>query len=70
MGVAASAICSADCAAKLDQARRLKVGGSEVPIVACMAEPFRLSVQHLGRLAARRTPPLAVEFAIRRAGQN
>ena len=27
IGAAASAICSADCAARLDQARRLKVGG-------------------------------------------
>src|SRR6185312_15133055 len=28
MGAAASAICSADCAARFDQARRLKVAGS------------------------------------------
>ena len=27
MGAAASATCSADCAARLDQASRLKVGG-------------------------------------------
>ena len=27
MGAAASAICSADCAARLDQASRLKVAG-------------------------------------------
>src|SRR5437868_12545214 len=34
MGAAASAICSADWAARLDQARRLKVGGRRVSSVA------------------------------------
>ena len=38
MGAAASAICSADCAARLDQASRLKVGGRwGVWLIAIMA---------------------------------
>jgi hypothetical protein len=34
IGAAASAICSADCAVRLDQARRLKVGGSAMADMA------------------------------------
>src|ERR1700710_2078729 len=37
IGAAASAICSADWAARLDQARRLKVGGRRVVLKADMA---------------------------------
>ena len=34
----ASAICSADCAARLDQARRLKVGGRAISAEVDMAQ--------------------------------
>ncbi|WP_249169781.1 hypothetical protein [Bradyrhizobium liaoningense] len=36
MGAAASAICSADCAARLDQAKRLKVSGRRSGFVAVL----------------------------------
>ena len=45
MGAAASATCSADCAARLDQASRLKVGGSRSSLDRAMANSGFLTLE-------------------------
>src|SRR4029079_16574627 len=57
IGAAASATCSDDWAARLDQARRLKVGGKCVAAADMICFPERSIGRHC--LAARRSNPPA-----------
>ena len=67
MGAAAKAICSPDCAARLDQASRLKLADSLLLLSACMrCSPYGRAACVVGPRAERDDPkraPMSAAFA-------